>query len=203
MIESIDYWKWGINLFLAVLILLLPLVLLVFSLVRGRQRQRGIEGWAKQADYRYSPRGGVELTDQVEGFQVCKPGSRRLILHVVDLPGVDGLVFDLLASDGPPRPGVGFHSQTVLMRTLDEVLGTSEPILSTTSLPGVARGHQAWMETQGRVAIYYIHDLLVKPAHWGRFIDDGLSRINELGTSRRNHPSTSAGRLATDLPDEA
>ncbi len=113
------------------------------------------------------------------------------------------MVFDLLASDGRPRPGIGFHSQTVLMRTGDDVLGVAEPILSTTSLPGVARGHQAWIETRGRVAIYYIHDLLVRPAHWRRFIDEGLARINELGTSRRNPPSTSVGLLATDLPDEA
>lgn len=203
MTEPLDPWKWGINLFLALLILLLPIGLLIFSLVRGRRRHQAVSGWARQVGHPYRQRGGVELGEQMEGFQICKSGSRRLVLHVVDLPEADAMVFDLLASDGSPRPGVGFHSQTVLMRTVDDVLGAAEPILSTTSLPGGARGHRAWIETRGRVAIYYIHDLLVKPAHWGRFIDEGLARINELGTSRRSPPSTSAGRLATDLPDEA
>jgi hypothetical protein len=173
--EPIDPWNRLIHVVLAVFILVMPAGMLIYSLRRRASRQRDLDDLARQWGWIHLPRGESHWGDRLEGLTLCPAGSRRLVQNVLYSPQDPTLVvLDLLASDGPPRPGVGFSSQTVLcIESADRDRAKSTPAISRSNLPGLPPDHRARVEWSPGWGVYYIEDHLIRASQLGRFVEEG------------------------------
>ncbi|MBY0586507.1 hypothetical protein K2X85_04980 [bacterium] len=177
--EPVDPWIWTLNLILASMIVTLPAGMLGYAIWKGSHRHRE---WRRLADawgWHFIGRGNKSFELALDGLAVCPVGSRRLLQHVMTSPdaGPQVCLFDLFASAGPPRPGVGFHSQTVLW--LEDPKGPKSRSAQRTksSLSGLPPDHVAWVERRSGLAIYYIEDQLIRPSQLARFLAEGKRMI--------------------------
>ena len=168
---------WYVNVILAIAILLVPIILLGFSLGIARRRRNHLREAALRQGF--TPRGpfsATEIQQFLSDFDLIARASRRHFSNV--MYRVEGhhmlMLSDLQSADGPMRPGMGLTSQTILLLVADRPL-SGGPVLESaeTTIRPLAHDHRAWIQRIDNRALFYIGDHLVEPHQIERLVMDG------------------------------